>query len=186
MSLAPGFILATPKLEGGYFDGTVILMLSHDNEGAFGLVVNRIPDSIQSKSILQLLQIDEPLIMPGVLAGGPVQPERAFLLHGGETWGEETMEACSGLLVSSRQETLALLCKEAKEPFWIVLGYAGWQGGQLEQEIEDGAWLAAPMADRADWVLGESRESLWTDLAVSLGLVDWESQALFSTSTGLQ
>lgn len=186
MSLAPGFLLATPKLSGSYFGETVILLLSHDDDGAFGLVLNHETDAIGPQSILQLLDIEEPLIMPGLLSGGPVQPERAFLLHGPGLTGEETMEAGDGLMVSSRRETLAELCQAAEQPFWIVLGYAGWHGGQLESEIEEGAWLATSLCARGKWALDGPREQLWQDLATSMGLEDWDGLSLFTSSAGLQ
>jgi len=186
VTLAPGFLVATPKLSGSYFGETVILLLSHDHDGAFGLVLNHETEAIGPQSVLQLLDIDEPLVMPGLLSGGPVQPERAFLLHGPGLSGEETMDAGDGLMVSSRRETLAELCQGANQPFWIVLGYAGWDGGQLESEIEEGAWLVTSSRSRGAWALGGPREQLWQDLVTSLGLEDWDGLSLFSSRAGLQ
>ena len=186
MSLAPGFLIATPKLSGSYFGETVILLLSHDDDGAFGLVLNHETDAIGPRSILQLLDIDEPLIMPGLLSGGPVQPERAFLLHGSDFTGEETMEAGDGLMVSSRRESLAALCQRPECPFWIVLGYSGWHGGQLESEIEEGAWLATALGDRGQWALREPRDHLWEQLTTAMGLDEWDHLGFSSAHTELQ
>jgi putative transcriptional regulator len=186
VSLAPGFLIATPKLNGSYFGGTVILLLSHDDDGAFGLVLNHETDAIGPDSILRLLDIDDPLVMPGLLSGGPVQPERAFLLHGGELTGEETLEAGDGILVSSKKETLAKLCQDSDRPFWLVLGYAGWYQGQLEAEIEDGSWLATALEDRGQWVLNAERDRLWQDITAAMGLDDWDHLSFPAAQTEVQ
>jgi putative transcriptional regulator len=181
MSFGPGtvptLLLAMPDLVDTWFERSVILLLNHDDEGSFGLVVNRRSDHLEADQLLDMLSIPEPLVMPGVLRGGPVQPDQAFLLHNEVLGGEETVSPFPGLNLSSRRETLVELCQTADDPLWIVLGYAGWQAGQLEQELERGSWFRVPCAGQAARLLSSPREKLWDDLAslVGLGALDLPS-----------
>jgi len=182
-SLAPGFLIASPELRGPWFTGSVILLLSHDDEAAFGLIINRKNEQLDGDALLDLLGIDGALLPPTVLMGGPVSPERAFVLHGEGFFGEETTEVLPGLLLSTQQETLASLCQRAEHPLLVALGYAGWGAGQLEQEIEEGSWLHLDKEDAARRVLETPASELWERLADTIGAAALGS---LRTARGLQ
>jgi putative transcriptional regulator len=168
-SLAPNLMLAMPALDGSWFGRTVILLLKHDAEGSFGLVINRPVDDHMSADLLDILAIDEPLITPGLLLGGPMSPETALVIHRQSQLGEDSEEVVPGLYVASQRESLAKLCDESQRNFWILMGYAGWGGGQLEGEIEEGSWFVVPCEPEVERILSAPRCKLWNDLAASIG-----------------
>jgi putative transcriptional regulator len=180
-STLPTLLLAMPDLVDTWFERSVILLLSHDQDGSFGLVMNQPSDNLEADQLLDMLRIPEPLVLPGVLRGGPVQPDQAFLIHSEKLGGEETISPFPGLHLSSRRETLVELCQTVEDPLWIVLGYAGWQAGQLDQELERGSWFRVPCEGQAKRLLASPREKLWNDLAGLVGLGDLDLPSL-STS----
>ncbi|MEE2834836.1 MAG: YqgE/AlgH family protein [Myxococcota bacterium] len=169
-SLAPTLMLATPDLDGGWFSRTVILLLRHDETGGYGLVINRPFRRIDCEQVLELMDIPAPLVSPGLLHGGPVTPEQAVVLHRTPDLGEDSEEIFKGLYLATQRESLNRLCHESDESFWIVMGYAGWGPGQLEQEIELGSWFVVPSAGERERILSGDRASLWSDLASGVGL----------------
>ena len=169
-SLAPTLMLAMPDLDGSWFGRTVILLLRHDQTGSFGLVVNRPFEEMRSDQILDLLGIASPLLSPGLLTGGPVSPEQALVLHPAANLGDDSEEVLQGLYVASQRDTLDQLCSQSEHPYWIIMGYAGWAAGQLEDEIEMGSWFVVPSEDQGDRILSAPRYKLWNDLAERAGL----------------
>ncbi|RMF12883.1 MAG: YqgE/AlgH family protein [Candidatus Dadabacteria bacterium] len=146
-SLAPGFLVSVPQLQDPNFDHAVVFLIAHGEEGAFGLTVNRRAD-VDLEDVLDELELPAADHANGeVLLGGPVEPGRGFLLHGGDTPlpGAETVG--DGIHLSGEPETLRLAVAGAT-PFRLCLGYAGWGPGQLEAEFTQGAWLTAPAAPR--------------------------------------
>jgi putative transcriptional regulator len=82
-----------------------------------------------------------------VFVGGPVQPERGFVLHARPDV-EDSVEIQDGVFVSSSMDALKHLILDPDAQFKLCLGYAGWGPGQLEKELQEGAWLSAPLARR--------------------------------------
>lgn len=174
--LAPGFLVASPALRDPNFARTLVLMAEHQGEGALGFVVNR-AGPITVGDVLGGL--DEALAARAeaaglaaapVLAGGPVEPERLWILHapapglpddGGATVGE-------GLGLGGSRELLEALVAARTVPFLLLLGYAGWAPRQLEQEVAAGAWV--PMELFADLVLEVALEKRWETAVRRLGL----------------
>lgn len=128
-SLAPSLLLSMPQLLDQNFCRTVVLLCKHSDEGAFGLVVNR------------------PLVTTGrdleLWAGGPVEPERSWILVGGDEYNDlPGMRVADGLSLSTSPDLLQrLLEPDPPANARLIVGYAGWGPGQLEAELKASAWL---------------------------------------------
>ena len=142
-------LIAMPEMGDSRFAQSVTYIVRHDAEGAVGLVLNRPLELMVSDLLSEVrLPVISPLKRPEqpVLFGGPVSTEAGFVLHRGEKghWNS-TMEVDEGLCVTSSRDILDAISQgKGPELFQIMLGYAGWTGGQLEKEIADNAWLVCP------------------------------------------
>jgi putative transcriptional regulator len=176
-TLAPGFLVASPTLADPNFNGSLVLMADHHPEGAFGLVVNR----AGPLSVADVLGgLDEGLRSEAeargragglVLVGGPVQPERLWILHrpGPSTPGEGTLAVADGVALGTSRELLeALVHADDPRPFALLLGYAGWAPLQLEREVAGGAWVPMPL--HSDLLFEVPLEQRWETAVRRLGL----------------
>ncbi len=170
-SLTNNFLIAMPSLADPNFFRTVTLICQHNEDGAIGIVINRVTD-ITVKDIFEEMQIDAH--DPGVLdvpvySGGPVQSERGFVLHATTDTVSEALPVSETLSLSASREILEAVA-EARGPnhYLIALGYAGWASGQLEQEISDNAWINGPASD--DIIFSTSVEDRWSEAAAHLGV----------------
>jgi putative transcriptional regulator len=141
------FLIAMPTLQDENFSRTVTYICEHNEHGAMGIVVNR-PLDLHLNDILQQLEIAESDPKLGeeiIFIGGPVQPERGFVLHGGERKWDSTLRITPEISVTTSRDILQSLAQgEGPQEHLIALGYAGWDSGQLEQELSDNAWLNGP------------------------------------------
>jgi len=142
-------LLAMPSLADPNFHGSVILICEHDEEGALGLVVNR-PLELTLGAVLEQLSLpdDRPgLADRPVYSGGPVENQRGFVVHDAPGHYPDSLSVGDTLAVTSSEDVLAAISRgEGPAHFLVALGYAGWGPGQLEQELAENAWLAAPAA----------------------------------------
>ncbi|HWN07171.1 MAG TPA: YqgE/AlgH family protein [Steroidobacteraceae bacterium] len=144
-------LVAMPTLADPNFSHSVTLVCEHNERGALGLVINRPLDMRMSEVLDQLsLATDDARLrdMP-VLAGGPVQRDRGFVLHrpGVQGW-ESTMRVSDTLHVTTSRDVLAAMVKgDGPRQAVIALGYAGWEAGQLDEELLQNAWLTVPCDD---------------------------------------
>jgi putative transcriptional regulator len=146
-SLQDHFLIAMPAMADPNFKETVTYVCKHDAEGAFGLVINR-PSDLSLGEMLSQLAIelaDRSLAERAVMLGGPVEPERGFVLHRSTQSYEATMLAGQDLKVTSSPDILAALGRgSGPDPVLVALGYAGWGRGQLEVELGSNTWLTVP------------------------------------------
>ena len=138
-------LVAMPSLADPNFSHSVTLVCEHNERGALGLVINRPLDMRMSEVLDQLSLPTEDARLRGmpVLAGGPVQRDRGFVLHrpGPRDW-ESTMRVSDSLHVTTSRDVLAAMARgEGPTPASIALGYAGWEAGQLDEELLQNAWL---------------------------------------------
>ena len=139
------FLISMPKLRGSLFGDTVVYLWSHDAQGAQGLVVNQASDLTLAKLLHQLDIPSRGGLDVDVAAGGPVEPQRGFILHSDDVSIESSEPAGEGLAISYSREILDLIgAHRGPAQFLVALGYAGWGPGQLEGELADSAWLTAP------------------------------------------
>jgi putative transcriptional regulator len=140
---APAFLIAVPQLGDPNFNRGVVLMLEHSDEGSMGLVINR-PTELDMGEFCasqNLTFAGDPSTV--IHQGGPVQTDRAFILHISDHEGPETEQVVDGLKLSYSLESLRMLTDEPPTALQIYLGYAGWAPGQLAEEVTSGAWLVA-------------------------------------------
>lgn len=146
-SLANQVLIALPALADPNFARSVTLICQHDAEGALGIVVNR-KSEYTLGDVFEQMRIDggdDILRGQPVLAGGPVHPERGFVLHdGGGPW-DSTMQIAGGLYVTTSRDILEAMARgEGPVHATVALGCAGWGAGQLEHELSENSWLTAP------------------------------------------
>ncbi len=149
-TLAGNFLIAMPGLADPNFWQSVVLLGVHSHEeGAFGLVVNRMLDIDLCEILLEIGEEPVEDELPKVLAGGPVQPSHGFVLFerdDREAPAEEDIAISDTISVSGSTETLARLAGGSTGGrYFLLLGYSGWHPGQLEREIEDNSWIVAPL-----------------------------------------
>lgn len=146
------FLIAMPSLLDPNFAQTVTYICEHSSAGAMGIVIN-LPLSLRLREIFQNMNINsqhEKLNQQPVLAGGPLQPERGFVLHpaSNKHWAS-SLELSNKITVTTSRDILEAMADKQEPPNAIVaLGYAAWEGGQLEQEIASNAWLCGPAEPR--------------------------------------
>ncbi len=147
-SFANQLLIALPTLADPGFARTVALICQHDDEGAMGVVVNRASDYTLGE-VLQQMDIgceDPALLEQRVLAGGPVHPERGFVMHDGTRGWDSSLAVADGLWVTTSRDILEAIAKnEGPEHATVALGCAGWGAGQLEFELTENSWLTAPV-----------------------------------------
>ncbi len=165
-AIEPGFLLAAPSLGDPNFEGTVVLLGVHDEDGSLGWTMNG-PVIDEASTIIRatgLVSGADPL-PPGfsrpALRGGPVSPETVWILYlrGAEVLpGSITIGA--DIAVTATPEALRLLVAGGgPAEFRILVGYAGWGSGQLERELSRGAWL--PAAADATLLFEGDTATLW-------------------------
>lgn len=141
------FLLAIPRPDapGEYFANSIAYICEHNEDGAMGFMVNR-PMQITVGGLLEQLGIRSATNPPQpVLEGGPVKTERGFILHSDDVQYDASLALGNGLMLSTAKQTLeAIGSGVGPKKFLVALGYAGWGGGQLEDELMQNVWLSCP------------------------------------------
>ncbi|MBA3695508.1 MAG: YqgE/AlgH family protein [Methylotenera sp.] len=153
INLTGHLLIAMPALTDPYFSKSVTFICAHNQDGAMGVVINRHTDitynALFEKINVELL--DSSIANQPVLYGGPVQPERGFVLHPAtqlkNDWDSSITIAENTALTTSKDILEAVALGEGPEKMLLTLGYAGWTPGQLEQEIAQNAWLSVEPKD---------------------------------------
>lgn len=143
------FLLAMPGIGDPRFEKAVIAMCVHDEMGALGIGLGRIVPRIGFHELLGQLEI-EPGVAPDVAIhlGGPVEPQRGFILHTLDWGGEDTIQVGDRWALSATLDILGAIAEGRGPSRWVAaLGYAGWGQGQLDQEMTGHGWFAIPGSD---------------------------------------
>ena len=178
-SLAGQLLIASPGMLDPNFRQTVSLICEHDAKGALGITINR-PARLSLADVLLEVGIPvkdknlhEQLKQTSVLSGGPVHSDRGLILHsdnnsGNDLW-ESSIEITTHLYLTSSRDILEAIANgNPPEQFVMVLGYAGWGAGQLEQELMENSWLQAPANNQL--LFETSHDHLWSATALTLGI----------------
>lgn len=180
VSFANQLLIALPALSDPNFARSVTLICQHDADGAMGIVVNR-KSEYTLGDVLEQMQIAggaDALRAQPVLAGGPVHPERGFVLHDGDGRWDSSLAIGDGLYVSTSRDILEAMARgEGPMHATVALGCAGWGAGQLEFELGENSWLTAP-AD-ATLLFDMPVEDRWQGAAGRIG-VDMARMADYS------
>jgi putative transcriptional regulator len=166
--LAGELLIASAAIQDPRFHHSVILLLRHDEKGAFGIVINH---PLTERPIAGLLaesggQADpdaQDRAIEGtirVFLGGPVEPSYGFVIHSGEYRRPETLTLDIGVAMTATKDILRDIGRhQGPEKYLFALGYAGWGAGQLEGEIARHDWFTTP--GEPDLVFDEERGQLW-------------------------
>jgi putative transcriptional regulator len=167
-TLAPSFLIAMPQLGDPNFHRSVVLVIEHGDSGSMGLVINRAaPLSLGELARGQSMKIAPHREGENVFVGGPVEPQRGFVLHDCEAI-QEKHEIVPGLYLSFTVDALQPLLENPGSKLRFCLGYAGWGPKQLEKEIAAGAWLCTQPSPAS--ILGGEPEQLWDATLRGMGL----------------
>jgi putative transcriptional regulator len=148
-SMKGRFLLAIPGLPDPNFAQTVTCLCEHNESGALGFIVNKIHPLLTGRELFDDLDIkcDPGIDSLEIYLGGPVQPSGVFVLHGPPFDWNETLQITDWLALSNSRDILeAIAMKKGPENFMILLGCAGWGPMQLDNELEDSAWLTCPIS----------------------------------------
>lgn len=158
INLTGHFLIAMPALEDAFFAKSVMYICAHNEDGAMGVVINR-PSDFPLKNLFQQMNLNvehsnNALINQHIHVGGPVQPERGFVLHQMNTeatdanpdevsnWDSSIIINNDTVLTTSKDILEAVANGTGPEKVLLALGYAGWNPGQLEAELAKNSWLS--------------------------------------------
>jgi putative transcriptional regulator len=169
-SLAPALLLSMPQLVDPNFNRTVVLLCKHNEEGAFGLVMNR-PLVTSGRVIVNL---DPPVSTERELEvwlGGPVEPERSCMLVAGRPDEHQVFGGwpiADGLFLSTSPDLLRRLLEPVPPPeARLIVGYSGWGPGQLEAELQESSWLLSDVD--CDLLFNTPSDQMWERAIRRLG-----------------
>ncbi|MEM6707722.1 MAG: YqgE/AlgH family protein [Pseudomonadota bacterium] len=151
-SLAHRLLMPMPTQTGSYFGDTLVYLCRHNEDGAFGLVINKeldvtFDELLQQQSPPAITQ--EPITVDyPVYDGGPVREDHGFVLHSDDRIYPGSDPLGSGLCLTLTADLLAAVNSgDGPQRLLIALGYAGWGAGQLESELAAEAWLTLGASD---------------------------------------
>ena len=161
-NLTGQFLVATPEMGDPRFVQSVIYMIRHDQTGAMGLVINRPVANGPLSDLLKALGREGEAAKGTVTIhyGGPVEPERLFILHSSDYVSKETTVLGNGLGVTADLGILQAITRgKGPRQSRFIFGYAGWAHGQLEAELKTGAWFSIPA--EPSLIFDSNAESKW-------------------------
>ena len=172
MNLEGKILIAMPAMGDPRFSHTVVLMCSHSDKGAMGLVVNRPNRDIRMSDVLDQLDITGAPDTQDMVVhyGGPVETGRGFVLHSEDYASNlHTLTVPGGFGMTATLDILEEIAQgKGPKHALMLLGYAGWGPGQLEHEIGQNAWLTAGCAPNL--VFQVPAGQMWTAALESLGI----------------
>jgi putative transcriptional regulator len=160
-----------PQLLDPNFERTVVLLIHHDADGTFGVVLNRATE-INAPSLCATLEIEWKGRADELIDwGGPVQPQTGWVIFGDDVPVEGTSDATvvtDGVFFAGSLDVLRQVAAQPVDHVKLLLGYAGWGPGQLEGELAQGAWLSAPVSSRV--IFEVEPEAMWSQVLRDLGV----------------
>ena len=150
VNLTGHLLIAMPGMTDPFFSKSVTFICTHNQDGAMGVMINR-PTDLSYETLFEKIKVElaqRELADNTVLYGGPVQPERGFVLHehSGE-WDSTLSIAENTALTTSKDILESVAMGTGPKKMLLALGYAGWTAGQLEQEIAANSWLSVQAKD---------------------------------------
>jgi putative transcriptional regulator len=150
VNLTGHLLIAMPGMTDPFFSKSVTFICTHNQDGAMGVMINR-PTDLSYETLFEKIKVElaqSELADNAVLYGGPVQPERGFVLHehSGE-WDSTLSIAENTALTTSKDILESVAIGTGPKKMLLALGYAGWTAGQLEQEIAANSWLSVQAKD---------------------------------------
>lgn len=147
LELEGKLLIAMPSMEDARFGHSVIFLCAHSDKGAMGLIINKPSSDIRMGDVLDQLDIEGSGTAPEMVVhyGGPVETGRGFVLHSGDYVSSlHTLTVAGGFGMTATLDILEEIAAEkGPDQALMMLGYAGWGPGQLENEIASNGWLTA-------------------------------------------
>lgn len=147
LNLSNHFLIALPMMDDPNFFQTVTYICEHNDSGALGIVINR-PTSIKLSEVLQQMDIiitNPNLTESPILYGGPIHQERGFVIHRPFGVWRSSFATAEDIVVTTSKDILeAIAIEDGPQKLMIALGFAGWEPGQLEEELGKNIWLSCP------------------------------------------
>lgn len=170
-SLAGQCLIAMPQMSDPRFTRTVIYMVAHTEDGAMGLVVNRLLESITFPDLLEQLGVATSSATREIRIhfGGPVETGRGFVLHSTDYCQDATLQVDDLISLTATVDILRDIADgDGPRRCLLALGYSGWGPGQLEQEIQNNGWLNVT-ADE-ELVFGPDLDHRWERAVAKIGV----------------
>ncbi|MFT5116694.1 MAG: putative transcriptional regulator [Kiritimatiellia bacterium] len=163
------FLIAMPGLADPRFSQSVTYICEHNKRGAMGIIINQ-PANISYSELFNQLQLNDQYDdHSSLLIGGPVQKERGFVLHTSEKKWSSTLAVSEKISITGSKDILTDIANhKGPDSALIALGYAGWNAGQLEDEIKQNSWLTVPAEEQI--IFNTPTEKRWTYAAKQLGI----------------
>lgn len=167
-------LIAMPNMSDPRFERSVVLIITHDEDHAMGVVINKRVADLELGDLLEQLAIDPREGVGGepVHYGGPVQTDRGVVIHTLEYSVAQTIELCGTIGVTATKEILSVIggrdAGAAPTRYLLAIGHAGWGPGQLESEIAVNAWAHCDLD--ADLIFAGDREDVWSGALAKLGV----------------
>jgi putative transcriptional regulator len=166
-------LIAMPQMTDPRFEHGVVYMCAHNADGAMGLVVNKLVESLTFTDLLRQMELE---IGPGDLDqriqvhfGGPVESARGFVLHTPDYLSEATMKVSDDFAMTATIDVLRSIASGGgPDKAILALGYAGWAPGQLDTEIQNNGWLHVA-ADHS-LVFGRDHDDKWRSAVAKVGV----------------
>ncbi|MEC9375478.1 MAG: YqgE/AlgH family protein [Pseudomonadota bacterium] len=170
-SLAGHLLLSMPSMSDPNFDNSVTYICEHTQQGAIGLIINR-PMNLYIKDVLDQFSLktnNNALASQPIMQGGPVESERGFILHDSDHDWDSTSKVGNSIYVTTSQDILTSMANgEGPKRILMLLGFSGWDAGQLEEEIRQNAWLTVPA--NSDLIFATPFEQRWQASAANIGV----------------
>ncbi len=164
-------LIAMPQMSDSRFSRTVIYLCAHSAEGAMGLVVNKLIDSITFPDLLEQLNVDTVPEVDQIRVhfGGPVESGRGFVLHSDDYVQDTTLMIQKGVALTATLDVLRDMADgTGPRRSMLALGYAGWAPGQLDAEIQANGWLN--VSSDPELIFGGNIDGKWTLALDKLGI----------------
>ena len=181
------FLIAMPGMADANFARTVIYICAHSDDGAMGFVINR-PQQLSFSDVLLHLDLigeDEVIRMPGstldfpIRSGGPVESGRGFVLHSDDYLSESSIPVSDDICLTATLDIVRAISRgRGPQRGLMMLGYAGWGAGQIENEIGANGWLSCPAQE--DLIFDTNLDSKYERALGLMGI----SPAMLSAEAG--
>ena len=163
-------LIAMPSMRGEFFTKSVVFVYEHsEKEGALGFIINK-PLSATLGNVLEHLNIpakDEKAAALPIYSGGPVGPDQGFVIHDRMSLAENKQD-CDVTVSTTREILVDIGSGKGPDHFMVTLGYAGWEPGQLEKEIQQNDWLVVPL--QKNILFDTPISQRWNVAAKSIGI----------------
>jgi len=164
-------LVAMPQMEDQRFARSVVYICAHTDDGAMGLILNKLAEAINFSDLLEQLNLPVATVSDKtrVHFGGPVETGRGFVLHSDDFTQDASLLIENGVALTATVDILSAISKgNGPRNYLLALGYAGWAPGQLDSEIQANGWLIAP-AD-TDILFGSKIENKWSTALNTIGI----------------